>query len=53
MLVLQAAQGEEVSAGTSVEPQPQSHIEDVPTRGKGKGKGRGKKNQPSVNESVV
>lgn len=45
-------QGEEAS-GTSVEPQPESHVEAVSTRGKGKGKGRGKKRQPSNNESVV
>lgn len=52
LLILQTAQGEEVS-GTSVEPQPESHIEEVPTRGKGRGKGRGKKSQPAINESMV
>ncbi|KAL9980282.1 hypothetical protein ACROYT_G008844 [Oculina patagonica] len=48
----QTAQGDKVP-GTSVEPQPESHIEDAPTRGKGRGKGRGKKSQPSVNESMT
>lgn len=45
-------QGEEAS-GTSVEPQPESHVEAMSTRGKGKGKGRGKKSQPASNESMV
>ena len=45
-------QGEEAS-GTSVEPQPESHVQAVSTKGKGKGKGRGRKRQPSNNESVV
>lgn len=45
-------QGEEAS-GTSVEPQPESHVEAMSTRGKGKGKGRGKKSQPTSNESMV
>ena len=45
-------QGEEAS-GISVEPQPESHVEPVSTRGKGKGKGRGKKSQPSNSEPMV
>ena len=45
-------QGEEAS-GTSVEPQPESHVQAVSTKGKGKGKGRGRKRQPSYNELVV
>ena len=45
-------QGEEAS-GTSIEPQPESPVEAVPTRGKGKGRGRGKKSQPTSNESMV
>lgn len=48
-MLLQAmeVQGEEVP-GTSVEPESESLVEAVPTKGKGKGKGRGKKNQASV-----
>lgn len=47
-------QGEELkTSGTSVEPQPESHVEAKSTKGKGKGKGRGKKSQPSNNESMV
>ena len=45
-------QGEE-APGSAVEPQPESHVEAVPKRGKGRGKGRGKKSQPSSNESMV
>ena len=43
----------EEASGTSVEPQPESHVQAVSTKGKGKGKGRGRKRQPSNNESVV
>lgn len=48
-MLLQAmeVQGEEVP-GTSVEPESESLVEAVQTKGKGKGKGRGKKNQASV-----
>lgn len=44
-------------SGDAVESQPDSSAEAVPTRGKGKGKGRGKrkgrKNEASVEESLV
>ena len=45
-------EGQEAS-GTSVEAQPESPAEAVPTRGRGKGRGRGKKSQPTSNESMV